>query len=110
MENQSFFSKLFDMSFSRFVTPSIVQVVFMLGIIVAGLAALGIFGALASTAGGVGALLGIVVGVIAFIVYVVIARVSLEAIVALFRIAENTKVLAEAAREARRADGASPMP
>ena len=104
MENQSFFSKLFDMSFSRFVTPSIIQVIFVLGIVAGGIAAIGMFTTLSFAAGAGGALLGIVVAAISFLVYVVLARMSLEALVALFRIAENTKVLADAAREARRAE------
>lgn len=99
-EPKSFFSQLFDLSFSRFVTPSIIRVVFIIAIIAAGLGALGTLGtaSLAGGRGGGGFLLGLIMAVVAFFVSVIVARISLEAVVALFRIAENTRTLAEAAR------------
>lgn len=97
MDGQSFFSNLFDMSFSKFVTPSIIRVVFVLAIIGGAFAAIGVFTATANAFRG-GAFFGLVGAVIAFFVYVIMARVGLEAVVALFRVAENTKVLADDVR------------
>jgi len=97
MTNRSFFARLFDMSFSEFVTPSIIQVIYLISIFAAGLAAIGVLVGL-SQAGGAGLFLGLIMAVVGFFIYVIIARVTLEAVVALFRIAENTRVMADKAR------------
>lgn len=90
-----FFGKLFDTSFRSFITPSIIQLLYILFIIGAGLAAL-IFvlaGFAGDTATGV---VFLIVAPIVFLLYVILARVYLEIVVVLFRIADNT---AAAARE-----------
>lgn len=89
-----FFSKLFDMSFREYVTPHIIQFVFIAAIVLAGIAALGVFIAL-SMQGGIAFIGALIFAPITFLVYVLIARVSLEAVIALFRIAENTSRLAD---------------
>ncbi len=98
MNNRSFFARLFDMSFSEFVTPSIIQIIYTISIFAAGLAAIGVLIGL-SQVGGAGAFLGLIMAVVGFFIYVIIARVTLEAVVALFRIAENTRVMADKARQ-----------
>ncbi|HNQ98491.1 MAG TPA: DUF4282 domain-containing protein [Trueperaceae bacterium] len=98
MDTQSFFSKLFDMSFSQYVTPSIIRIVFVLSIVLSGIVAIGIFTTASSTFGAGGAILGLVLAVLGFILYIVLARMGLEVVIALFRIAENTRVIADNAR------------
>jgi hypothetical protein len=93
-----FFSALFDFSFSTFVTTRIIKVLYILSIVLAGLAALGLFFSLAFQ--GVGGVIGgIIVAPLLFLFYVILARVWMEIIIVLFRIAENTF---EIARNSRR--------
>lgn len=100
MDNQprSFFSLLFDLSFSRFVTPSIVRVVFIIAIITAGIGALGILAGF-SVGGPQGGsfIFALITALLTFLIWVILARIGLEAVVALFRIAENTNTIARAA-------------
>jgi Domain of unknown function (DUF4282) len=85
-----FFSSLFDTSFKSFVTPKIVRVVFIIGLVVAALYGLGIFIALASRGGG-GVVLGLILGPIVFLVMTIGLRVYLEVVMLLFRIEANTR-------------------
>ncbi len=100
MEDEGFFAGLFDFSFSRFVTLRVIRVLYALAVLAAAVAALVTLGA--CSRGGVGGVLvGLILAVVVFFVYVLIARVWLEVIAVLFRIAENTTVLAEKARRER---------
>lgn len=102
MQQPSFFARLFDTTFNEFVTPKIISLIFVLSIILAGVGALSIFLGMA-TAGGLAVVLGLVLGLLVFLAYVIVARVTLEAVVALFKIAENTAVMARysVSRQAR---------
>jgi hypothetical protein len=83
-----FLGRLFDVSMKSFITPSIVKVLFVLGIIVISLGALALL--LAGTQGdGAGFL--IVLAPLYWFVGVLYLRVILEVIVVLFRIEENTR-------------------
>ncbi|MGB3788246.1 MAG: DUF4282 domain-containing protein [Phormidesmis sp.] len=93
--NKNFFEKLFDLSFSSFVAPQIVGVLYVLGLIGGSLFILRlVFAAfeLAGFATGVGTL---VFGLIGLLIYAIFLRVSLESFVAIIRTAENTRILAE---------------
>ena len=87
---KGFFARLFDLSFSEFVTPSIIKVIFVVGIVLAGLMALFVFIALANQGGGA-VVVGIVLAPLIFFVYVLFARVLSEVYLILFRIEENTR-------------------
>ena len=94
MEGKGFFSSLFDLSFTEFVTTRIIKVLFVLCIIGSGLAALGILiGSFRTGAGGV--IIGLIVAAITFLLSVLASRIWLEVIIVLFRIAENTARMAE---------------
>ena len=84
---------IFDWGFRRFVTISIVKVLYVLGIAVITFASLAmlIAGFRAGFAIGVAALFTVP---ILFVIWVLSLRVYLELIVALFRIAENTSIMA----------------
>ena len=99
---KGFFASLFDLSFHRFVTPTIIQFVYLISLI--GIAiwsffvlvsyfvpSYGLFGSLGPSAGGI--LLHLILAPITFILGAISARISLEFIVAVFRIAENTESL-----------------
>ena len=93
-QNRSFFEKLFDLSFSSFIAPQIVGVLYVLGLIVAVLS--GLSATLSafrfSPVYGVITLIGWLVGLFIFAIFF---RVSLESFVAIIRTAENTRILAE---------------
>ena len=92
---RGFFGKLFDFSFETFITPSIIKILFMLILAVIALGALGmiIVAFSQSVAAGLGML---IIGVpIGGFLYILFARVWLEIVVVLFRIEENTSVMAE---------------
>lgn len=92
-----FFGKLFDFSFEQFITLSIIKVIYILLIVLSGLGALGLLISLAAQ-GGAAIVLGLILAPIVFIVYVILARVWLEFLIVVFRIADNT---AETARNTR---------
>ena len=90
MEEKGFFASLFDLSFTEFVTPKIIRVLFLIAIVFAALVALSFI----VNGFSHGALVGLVMLVLApviFIVYVLLARVWLEVIIIMFRIADNTR-------------------
>jgi hypothetical protein len=94
MEGKGFFAALFDMSFSEFITIKLIKVLYMLAIVGAGIGALVIVGGGLATAEGAGKLLYLILAPVLFIVYVIGARVWLELIIVIFKIAENTTKLA----------------
>ena len=99
MVTKGFFGSLFDMSFTEFVTTRIIKVLFVLAIIVSVIISIALFiGCLQSGAPGI--LLGLVIAPLAFLLYVIVARVWLEVVIVLFRIAENTGRLVEQGKKA----------
>ena len=93
MQSKSFFASLFDFSFSSFVTLRFIKVLYGIFMALAALFALAIFFTIAQQ-GGVGILLALILGPVAFLIYVLIYRVLLEFVVVIFRIAENTSIIA----------------
>jgi hypothetical protein len=87
---KGFFGRLFDLSFTEFITPSIIKVIFIVGIVLAALMSLLVFSAFASQGGGA-IVAGIVFAPLVFFVYVLFARVLSEVYLVLFRIEENTR-------------------
>ena len=89
-QGRSFFARLFDLSFTEYVTPSIIKVLFIIGIVLAGLFSLLIFVSLSNQGGGA-VVAGIIVAPLMFFFYVLMARVLSEVYLILFRIEENTR-------------------
>lgn len=93
-QNRGFFAKLFDFSFSSFIAPQVVGVLYALGLIAGVLVAL--FSVLTvlrqSFAAGLGTLAASLFGLL---IYAVFLRISLESFIALIRTAESTRILAE---------------
>lgn len=88
-----FFEKLMDFSFSQFITASIIKVLYILGIILAGLGALAML--ITGLMGGGGAAIGaLVIAPLTFIISVIWLRVLLEMVIVIFRIGENTAIIA----------------
>jgi hypothetical protein len=92
-ENKGFIGSLFDLSFSEFVTTRIIKLLFVLAIIGSGIGTLVlIIGTFASHSVAFG-ILSLVLSPLIFFIYVIVARVYLEIIIVIFRIAENTSRL-----------------
>jgi len=96
-QGKGFFAELFDFSFSEFITTKIIKVLFVLAVIasaIGGLAVLGT-GITYMSWSPLRGLLMIILSPVAFILYVIAARVYLELIMIIFRIAENTEEIAK---------------
>ena len=79
----SFFSNLFDISMSRFITPSIIKILYVIGIVIVSIVAL-IF-LIASISNGA-PIVGILLAPLYWIFGVIYLRVLLEIVIVLFRI------------------------
>lgn len=87
------FDALFDLSFTRFITISMIKIIYILAMVVLGLSWLGIvIGGL--TQGFLPFLVALVVATIGAVLYLLLVRVWLELIVVVFRIGENTSIMA----------------
>jgi len=85
---------LFDLSFTRFVSPAIAKIVYILIMIALGLLYLGfVITAFASRNAALGLLVLLVIGPLFVIIYLALARIGLESLVAGIRTAENTAEL-----------------
>lgn len=95
------FEGLFDLRFNKFITIPLLGIVYAVGLLVAGLTALFFWGSLASALVGMGTpsvfafLVGIPVALVLFL-NILLWRVTLESVVALIRVAENSTKILEA--------------
>jgi len=90
MEAKGFIAILFDLSFSEFITTRIIKVLFVLGIFCAGLWSLSLLGMGLMSGSFFRVLAALVFAPVFFLLSVLWMRVSLEMVIAIFRIAENT--------------------
>ena len=88
------FSILTDLSFKRFVTPRLIRLIYCISLIAAALSAAAWMASGFQTSMFYG-VFTIVTGPLAFFIYMLTARVILEFMLAVFRIAENTEKLRE---------------
>jgi hypothetical protein len=95
----SFFSSLFDLSFSTFITPKIIKVLFVLSMVVVTLETLAFVGFAFMSNVFFGVLALLILGPIMFLFGVIYARVIMEVLIQLFR---GTDYLAEIAKQGRR--------
>ena len=96
MEQKGLVGTLFDLSFSSFITTKIIRVLYAIGIVLAGLLALGtLLGGFASDGGGAAILGGVILAPVVFFLAVLAVRVYMEVIIVLFKIAENTSAIAQ---------------
>jgi len=94
MEQKGLLGSLFDLSFTEFVTTRVIKVLYVLAIVMATIGAFGLLMSGIAKGGGM-AFFSILLAPIAFFLYVLMARIWLEVIIVLFRIAENTGRLVE---------------
>lgn len=91
-ETRALFALLFDFSFKRFLTPKLVRVLYSLSLLAAVLSALAWMGS-GFRDGVMHGLFTLVTGPVAFFIYVLTARVLMELVLAIFRIAERVENL-----------------
>ena len=89
-----FLRLLFDFSFTEFITTRVIKVLYALAVLLCGLVALGVI--IGGFSQGIGTgVLALIVAPVVFLFYVLMARIWLEVIVILFRIAEHARTIAE---------------
>jgi Domain of unknown function (DUF4282) len=91
-ETRALIAMLFDFSFKRFLTPRLVRILYSLSLLAALLSALA-WMASGFRDGVMQGLFTLVTGPIAFLLYVLTARVAMELVLAIFRIAEHIEKL-----------------
>jgi hypothetical protein len=105
---KGFLASLFDVSFSTLITPKVIKVIYLLSMVLIGLAALVfVVGAFQSSAGA-GLFVLIVGAPLVSLVYLIYTRVVLEVIIALFRIMESNVELVALQRAAGSTGPAAP--
>ena len=92
--DKNFIGRLFDLSFSEFVTTSIVKFIYILMLGIAAIVSLGILFSGFSSGSFMGVVGGVLFAPIVFLLIAVYSRVALEVVIVLFRIAENTARMA----------------
>ena len=94
MEKKGFFGSLFDFSFENFVFPKIVKVLYAIFVVLVSLGYLAgvVYAFQMGSTQGIGAL---VLGPIVLILYLTMIRASMEIAIVLFRIYENTNIIAQ---------------
>lgn len=89
MSEKGFFAALFDFSFTDFIALKLIKLLYILALVGVGLVALTVL--IRGFSEGIGSgILGLILAPIVFIIGAIAARVYMELIIVLFRIAENT--------------------
>lgn len=94
MQEKGFIGRLFDLSFNEFITTKIIKVLFIIAIIGSAFGGLAIMLGLFASKSFWGVIGGLIAGPVVFFLYVIMARVWMEVLIVLFRIAENTAKIA----------------
>ncbi|MEN8113090.1 MAG: DUF4282 domain-containing protein [Actinomycetota bacterium] len=90
MEEQAKFGDIFDLTFTKYVTPMVIRIIYILVMVLAAIAWLvAIIGA-TNANGFLGFLAGLVFGGLGFLVMLLLYRVMLELVMVIFAIKENT--------------------
>ena len=97
--DKGFFSILFDISFRSFITLRLVSVLYVISIIFWFLVSAAVFGASLLTRSPVHVIFYFFASVFLFFGGVIFSRLSLETLIVLFRIAENTGEITETLKE-----------
>ncbi len=93
---KNFFAELFDLSFSSFVTPKVVKVLYVLSIIGVGIFFLmSIYQAFAYSQGFGSTLLMLIMAPIGACLLLILARIYMELILVAFRIADKITKIAD---------------
>lgn len=89
-QKEGFFQALLDLSFTKFITSKIITVLYIVSIALSGLATLFLIIFAFRASAGLGVFTLLIGGPIFFLLNVIYARIMLEIIMVIFRIALNT--------------------
>ena len=106
MQAKGFMAALFDYSFSSFVTPKIIKILYVLATIVISLWTLALVLAAFNASSAAGLLVLIIVAPLFFLVSMIYARVLLEIVIVFFRINGNVQEI----RDGRSGGAVDPIP
>jgi Domain of unknown function (DUF4282) len=96
---KGFLSSLFDVSFSSLITTRVIKVLYILSMIVIGIATL-FFIAAGFADSGASGIIALIVAPLIALLYLIYARVLLEVVICLFRIMETNAEMASLQRAA----------
>jgi hypothetical protein len=94
-EPKGFLSALFDFSFTSFVTPKVVKILYILIVVVVGLSALGFSLSVLATNVGLGLIVLLVGAPLYFLVVTALYRITLEFFMVIFRMAQDIRAIRE---------------
>lgn len=97
MPEKGFFASLFDIGFRSFVTTKIVTVLFVISLVLSAIYTLVVIAVAFDASSGVGIVV-LVLSPIIYLLLVLYSRVLLEFVIVVFRIYENTAIMAGGAR------------
>jgi hypothetical protein len=106
MQPKGFMTALFDFSFTAFVTPKIIKILYVLATILVSLWTLVLILAAFNESSGFGVLMLVIGGPLFFLLAIVYARVFLELVIVFFRINGNVQEL----RDGRSVSAPQPAP
>lgn len=98
MQERGFLELLFDFSFSEFIVSRVIKVVYALGMGAALIQTLGFIAAFFK-AGAFKGIVALVLSPFVFLLLLLLLRIACEMTIAIFRIAENTQILAERSKQ-----------
>jgi hypothetical protein len=98
MEEKGFLASLFDTSFASLVTPRVIKVIYIITMVVIGLAAVAWIIAAFADSVALGLVVLVIVAPLLALLYLIYTRVLLEVILALFRIMESNQELVQLQR------------
>ena len=92
-QGRTFLARLFDFSFETFITTSVVRILYILFVVLAAIWALVLIIGIAAQ-GGVAIIGALIIAPLFFLLYVMMARIGLELVMVIFRIAADIDVIA----------------
>ncbi len=113
MQDQArgFFASLFDISFTSLITTKLIKVLYVLSLVAIGITYFAFVVSAFAASAGLGALVLLIVGPLMALFWTVFVRVSLEVVVALFRVMEtNVEIAANTSAGAPSAPAGGPPP
>jgi hypothetical protein len=94
LTQKGFFASLFDFSFKEFISLKLLKILYIIVIIINGLIAFSLI-LIGLKQSPITAIIFLIGSPIFFLILTILARVWIEALAVAFRIAENTKIIAE---------------
>ncbi len=108
---RGFFASLFDISFTSLITTKLIKVLYVLSLVAIGITYFAFVVSAFAASAGLGALVLLIVGPLMALFWTVFVRVSLEVVVALFRVMEtNVEIAANTSAGAPSAPAGGPPP